>query len=192
MISHTEVLISDGCLNLLHQRPVLSQASTEFSCRQSLRQALPLSCFKRRLHNATDPNSPGALRFCAPPPPCGLPRVPHHRYLVPTWTHLANGEGSCRPPCGPNTEPCNRESPGAPLARPTKEKEGEVERERQAKEREEGHRVVRGRWAPPPMEGKGPREVAMGQWAPRRQLQTKTHHGVIPSPPPPPAKTYEH
>ena len=31
-------------------------------------------------------------------------------------------------------------------------------KERLGKEEEEGHSVVRGRWAQPPMEGKGPRE----------------------------------
>ena len=35
----------------------------------------------------------------------------------------------------------------------------EVEREREAKEGEGGHRAVRGRWAPLPMEGGGPREA---------------------------------
>ena len=47
-----------------------------------------------------------------------------------------------------------------------KGKEREVEREGKGREEEEGHRVVRGRWAPPPMEGKGPREgqrMAIGQ-----------------------------
>ena len=39
-----------------------------------------------------------------------------------------------------------------------KEKEREVEREEEGKEEEKGHRVVGGRWAPPPIEGKGPRE----------------------------------
>ena len=29
---------------------------------------------------------------------------------------------------------------------------------KKGQEAEEGHRGVRGRWAPPPMEGKGPRE----------------------------------
>ena len=49
------------------------------------------------------------------------------------------------------------------------------------KEEEEGHRVVRGRWAPPPMKGKGPREGQSASWC--RQLQTKTQHGVLPNPP---------
>ena len=44
------------------------------------------------------------------------------------------------------------------MAQPTKGKEREVERERQAKEGDEGRRVVRGRWAPPPTEGEGLRE----------------------------------
>ena len=54
----------------------------------------------------------------------------------------------------------NREGPGAPLAQPTKAKakERKVQREGLGKEEEGGHEVVRGRWAPPPMEGKGPRE----------------------------------
>ena len=46
---------------------------------------------------------------------------------------------------------------------------------------EEGHKVVRGRWAPPPTEGKGSTE---GQ----RQLQTATRPGVMPSPRPPSKK----
>ena len=49
---------------------------------------------------------------------------------------------------------------------PPKGKERGVEREGEAEEGEEGHRAVRGRWAPPPMEGKGPRDgqsVAIGQ-----------------------------
>ena len=47
----------------------------------------------------------------------------------------------------------------------TKGKEREVEREKLGKEEEEGHRVVGGRWAPRPMEGKGPMEgqqIAIG------------------------------
>ena len=36
----------------------------------------------------------------------------------------------CPPLCGPDTEHRNRESPGAPLAQPTKGNEGGVERER--------------------------------------------------------------
>ena len=45
-------------------------------------------------------------------------------------------------------------------AQPTKGKGREVERERWAKEREEGQGGggLRGRWAPPPAEGNGPRE----------------------------------
>ena len=35
---------------------------------------------------------------CTPPPP------PPAGMGVSTWTHLANGEGSCPPPCGPDTE----------------------------------------------------------------------------------------
>ena len=45
-----------------------------------------------------------------------------------------------------------------PLAQPTKGKEKELERERYGKEEQEGHKVVRGQWAPLHMEGKGPRE----------------------------------
>ena len=46
-------------------------------------------------------------------------RVPHRRRVgVFAWTPQANGEGSCPPPCGPDTEQ------GAPLAQPTKGKEG--------------------------------------------------------------------
>ena len=44
--------------------------------------------------------------------------------------------------------------------------ERDVEREGQDRVEEEGHRVARGRWAPPPMEAKGPREgqqMAIGQ-----------------------------
>ena len=44
--------------------------------------------------------------------------------------------------------------------------QGKVEREGWGKEEEEGHMVARGRWAPPPMEGKGAREgqqMAIGQ-----------------------------
>ena len=37
-------------------------------------------------------------------------------------------------------------------------KERAVERARLAKEGEEGHGAVSGRWAPPVMEGEGPRE----------------------------------
>ena len=35
---------------------------------------------------------------------------------------------SCPPPCGPDTEQCNRDSPGAPLAQPPEAKEGGVGR----------------------------------------------------------------
>ena len=52
--------------------------------------------------------------------------VPHRWYGVSTWTPLANSEGSCPPPRGPDT---NGESLGALLAQPTKGKEREVERE---------------------------------------------------------------
>ena len=46
------------------------------------------------------------------------------------------------------------------------ERKGKVEREGLGKEEEERHRVVRGRWATRPMQGKGPREgqrMAIGQ-----------------------------
>ena len=58
-----------------------------------------------------------------------------------------------------------------------KGKEREVEREGSGKEKEEGHRVVRGRGAPPPMEGKDPREgqrMAIGQWAPLAANENNT------------------
>ena len=84
--------------------------------------------------------------------------LPHCRFGMTPSTHLANGEGCCPHLCGPDKEQSNRESPGAPLAQPTKGKEREVERERLGKEEEEGHRVVRGRWAPQPIEEKGRRE----------------------------------
>ena len=48
-------------------------------------------------------------------------------------------------------------------------KERKVAREGRGKEEEEGHEVVTGRWAPPPLEGKGPRNsqlMVIGQWAP--------------------------
>ena len=51
-----------------------------------------------------------------PPPP------PHTR------TEEGNGEGGCPPPCGPDTEQRNRDSPGAPLAQPPKAREGDVGR----------------------------------------------------------------
>ena len=35
---------------------------------------------------------------------CRCGRVPHRWYEVSTWTDLANGEGSCPPLCGPDTE----------------------------------------------------------------------------------------
>ena len=37
---------------------------------------------------------------------CPLLEAPlaHCRYGVSTWTHLANDEGSCPPPCGADTE----------------------------------------------------------------------------------------
>ena len=50
----------------------------------------------------------------------------------------------------------------------------------------QGHKVVRGRWAPPPTEGKGPREgqryVARGQWAPPAADSNTT--GRLARPPP--------
>ena len=72
------------------------------------------------------------------------------------------------------------------MAQPPEGREGEVERERQAQAGEEGHWAVRGRWASPPAEGKGPREGQEWRSANgRRQLQTKAHRGAIPTPPPP-------
>ena len=43
---------------------------------------------------------------------------------------------------------------GGSVGMATKGKEREVERERLGMEEEEGHKAVRGRWAPPPLEGK--------------------------------------
>ena len=67
----------------------------------------------------SDPASghPGAQK-----PPLG--RGPHRRYGVSTWMHLASGP----PLCGPDTEQRNRDTLGAPLAPPTKGKEGQVGR----------------------------------------------------------------
>ena len=48
--------------------------------------------------------------------------------------------------------------------------------------------MVRGRWVPPPTEGKGKR----GDWREAnrsRQLQTGMHPGGMPTPPPPPRQT---
>ena len=72
-----------------------------------------------------------------------------------------------------------------------KGKEREVEREGSGKEEEEGHRVVRGRGAPPPMEGKDPREgqrMAIGQWAPpvANENNTPWRHAKSPPNAPPP------
>ena len=41
-------------------------------------------------------------------------------------THVANGEGRCPPPCGPDTEQWNRDSLGAMLAQSPERKEGGV------------------------------------------------------------------
>ena len=60
------------------------------------------------------------------PKSCCCGGIPHRRYGPSLWTHLANGEGSCPPLCGPDTEQGNRDSPGALLAQPTKGKEGGV------------------------------------------------------------------
>ena len=56
----------------------------------------------------------------------------------------------------------------------------------QDKEEEEGHRVLRGRWAPPPMEGKGSGEgqgMAIGQQVP--PAADEKHQGDVPNPHPP-------
>ena len=45
-----------------------------------------------------------------------------------------------------------------PMEGKAKGKEREVDWDGQGKEEEEGYKVVRGQWAPPPMEGMGPRE----------------------------------
>ena len=48
---------------------------------------------------------------------------------------------------------------------------------------------MRGRWAPPPAEGEGPRKAGKGKWQEanrRRPLQTATQPGAMPTPPPPP------
>ena len=55
--------------------------------------------------------------------------APHRRFGMTAWLHLASTEGICFPLYGLDTEKCNRESPGAPLAQPTKGKEREVEKE---------------------------------------------------------------
>ena len=68
-----------------------------------------------------------------------------------------------------------------------KGKEREVEREGYSKEEEEGHRVVRGRWAPPPVEGKGPREgqrMVIGQQVPLAADENKTPWRHAKPPPP--------
>ena len=72
-----------------------------------------------------------------------------------------------------------------------KGKEGGVGRSGWARKGEGGHKGVRGRWAPPPMEPKGSREgqrrVARGQRAPAAADSNTTRgHASPPSPPPPP------
>ena len=61
--------------------------------------------------------------------------------------------------CGPDAGQWNRDSPEAPLAQPTKGKEGLCGAV--ARQGEGGHKGVICRWAPPPTEGEGSRE---GQW----------------------------
>ena len=38
------------------------------------------------------------------PKSCRCGGVPHCRYALPPWMHLANGEGSCPLLCGPGTK----------------------------------------------------------------------------------------
>ena len=125
--------------------------------------------------------------------PCRLSPCPRHPFSY-SESPTAHGHGArvCALVCvGTGSRPSVTwshsppPSPPPPLAQPPEGKERGVERERQAKEGEAGHRAVRGRWATRPTEEEGPREgqgVEVGGSAPPacRPRHTK---GVVPHPP---------
>ena len=100
------------------QGPVKEQQPDGMSHRGGWLRAIPPPPISRIL---TRSDSGGSTPDQLQPP---FPGSPTAGMGVSAWTHLANGEGSCPPPCGPDTGQWHRDSPGAALAAPPERKEG--------------------------------------------------------------------